>query len=204
MKYLKSDKMISYLFAVSSVLLAVACFTITSSFAFRDNTAPVKKWNVYFEDVQNASTNGEVSINNDRLNLNVSLSEHDDLFKFVVSLTNKGSFDARLLNINITDLGSIYVGTSTKTGKIYYLSDYVEIITKYYKDNTLNNVFEGHDLSFGDSLNKNSKNKLLISIKYKDYDLIDEDAMDVLYDILKNQDSLKFSLSVDVNYIEKK
>ena len=202
MKYLQGNKVISHLFAISSILLAVACFTITSSFAFPDGVSALKKWNVYIEETEEKDLNGDVFINNNYMNINVSLNQNNNIYKFVTKLKNDGSFDAKLSDIDITDISNVSIGTSKLSGITYYLSDYIDIYIKYKEDNSLNKVIEGNDLSLGDALIKNTSNSVIISIKLKDESNLTEDQISLLNS--KPNGNLNFSLSIGLNYIEKK
>ncbi|MCH5167213.1 MAG: hypothetical protein J1F35_04895 [Erysipelotrichales bacterium] len=202
MKYLKGNKLISHLFAISSILLAVACFTITSSFAFPDNVSALKKWSVYFEEVIEKDLNGDVFVKNNYLTVNASLNQTNNIYKFITNIKNDGAYDAKLSDINITDISNVSIGTSELSGITYYLSDYVDIYIKYKEDNKSNKVIEGNDLSLGDILDKNTSNSLIFSVKLKDESNLTEDQISVLN--AKPNGNLNFSLSIGVNYIEKK
>lgn len=197
MKYLKGNRIISHLFALSSVLLAVACLTITSSFAFPDKINALKEWNVYFNETVEENGTGIVTVKDDRINMNVSLDQKNNIFSVTTDITNDGEFDAVLKSIDITDINNVIIEDSSISSKIYYLSDFVDINIKYSSDNKFNNVFEGNDLKVGDSLNKNTKNRLLISVKLKDTNELTADQIKII------GQKISFSLSIGVNYFEK-
>ena len=182
MKYFKQNRAIGSLFALSSIFLAVACFTITNTFAYPEKYAAVlKKWDVK---VSNAS------------------ASRDDV---IVNVSNSGSFNALLNNIDVTSLNNAKVGTSVETGITYYLSDYVDVFLKYAKDNKNNLVYEGNSVNVGDLLGKHTKNEFVVSLKYRDESSLSEDALVVLRQnvgVSNGGRPLRFSMSVGFNYIE--
>lgn len=207
MKYLKGTRAIGTLFAISSILLAVACFTITNSFSMPDSYKVIKKWNVALIDASTSNDDGKVLVSNDKMDINVILNESGELFTVNAVISNTGSFNAILNNVDVTNLNNIKIGTSDETGITYYLSDYVDVYMKYSEDNKNNEILAGSNLGFGDKLNKYTQNKIVIGIQYKNTATLSQDALIVLNQNVKLVDghrTLKFTMSVSVNYVENK
>lgn len=205
MKYIKQNKIFGTLFAISSVLMATACFTITNTYSYPDSAPQVKKWSVALKDVKTNMENNKVNIVNDKMDLSVTLNKAGEVMTVNSSITNDGNFDAILNNVEMTDLSNIKIGTSEETNKTYYLSDYVVISLRYAKDNKTNLIDAGSNVLAGDKLAKFTKNEIVASIKYKELNGLSEDALVVLKQNMTDFDGnvpLKFSLSIGFNYIE--
>lgn len=192
MKFLKSNRMISYLFALSSILLAIAYITISKTFAYPDDLAYLKKWDVKLDNV--VETNAlNVRLLEERINMDIALEDRSDIKTTVFSIANAGEYDAVLSGIDMTDLKNITYGDK-------FLSDYVQVYIRYADDTKENSVLKDNDVATGDILSSQTKNKVLISVKYKD-DLTDDEIKE-LNNYLKTNE-LKFSLSISFNYVEK-
>ena len=205
MKYLKQTKAIGTLFAVASILLAVACFTITNTFAYPECYDNRKSWNIILTDLKAYKLETDVYSTGENMTVNVTLTEPGDVLTVYGNIENNGDFNAYLSNINMTDLRNFKVGTSEETGITYYLSDYVDTNIKYTRDNKSNLITEGYGLSVGDKLNKYTKNYIVLSIKYRDVSYLSQDALVVLNQNVKEfegQKALKFSMNVMLNYME--
>lgn len=205
MKYLNQTKAIGTLFAIASVLMAVACFTITNSFSIPDTLFSAKIWSVSLKDVSINNGASKVSVVNDKIDINVNLEKLGEIVTINSSIVNDGNFDALLNRIDITDINNIKIGTSEETGKTYYLSDYIELSTKYAKDNKTNHITVGSNVLVSDHLSKFTKNEVVTSIRFKNINELSEDAVVVLNQNVKNETGsyqLKFNLSICFNYIE--
>lgn len=205
MKYFKQNKIFGTLFALSSVLMAVACFTITNTYSYPDQVSQAKRWSVSIKDVKTNMDENVVNVINDKMDINVTLNKFGDIMTVNSVIANDGSFDAILRNMNLTDISNIKIGTSDETNKTYYLSDYVEIALRYSKDNKINLIQSGSSVREGDRLGKYTKNELVASIKYKESNQLSEDALVVLRQNKLETDGtlpLKFSYSIGFNYIE--
>lgn len=205
MKYFKQNKIFGTLFALSSVLMAVACFTITNTFSYPSEPVKAKKWDVSISDVKTNTEENKVSVVNDKMDIRVTLNDFGELMLVNSNIVNNGSFNALLNKVEITDLSNTKIGISEETGKNYYLSDYVEISLKYAKDNKTNKIETGSNVISGDLLGKYTKNEVVLSIKYKSLNELSEDALVVLKQNSQNVDGkypLEFNMSVLFNYIE--
>lgn len=205
MKYFKQNKIFGTLFAISSVLMAVACFTITNTYSYPDQVSQAKKWSVSIKDVKTNMNENVVNVVNDKMDINVTLNKSGDVMTVNSVIANDGSFDAVLSNLYLTDISNIKIGTSDETNKTYYLSDYVNIALRYSQDNKTNLVQSGSSVKAGDKLGKYTKNEFVVSIKYKETNELSEDALVVLRQNKLETDGtmpLKFSFSIGFNYIE--
>lgn len=205
MKYFKQNRIFGTLFALSSVLMAVACFTITNTFSYPSEPSKAKKWDVSISDVKTNTEENKVSVVNDKMDIRVTLNDFGELMLVNSNIVNNGSFNALLNKVEITDLSNTKIGISEETGKNYYLSDYVEISLKYAKDNKTNKIETGSNVISGDLLGKYTKNEVVLSIKYKSLNELSEDALVVLKQNSQNVDGkypLEFNMSVLFNYIE--
>lgn len=205
MKYFKQNRIFGTLFALSSVLMAVACFTITNTFSYPSEPSKAKKWDVSISDVKTNTEENKVSVVNDKMDIRVTLNDFGELMLVNSNIVNNGSFNALLNKVEITDLSNTKIGISEETGKNYYLSDYTEISLKYAKDNKTNKIETGSNVISGDLLGKYTKNEVVLSIKYKSLNELSEDALVVLKQNSQNVDGkypLEFNMSVLFNYIE--
>ena len=205
MKLKVSNRMISYLFAFSSILLALACFTITKSFSMPESSEGLKKWNVYLDGTDTRGSNGNVIVSHDSFNVSLALSNHNETYQVNTKIKNDGGFNARLESIDITNLSNIKIGTSLKTGVNYYLSDYVSLSFKYAKDNKSNNVYVDSDVLKDDLLKMGTSNDVVLLIKYKDLKEINADALEVFNDNVKVVSGgrvIRFNVNVSMHYVE--
>ena len=206
MKYFKQNRAIGSLFALSSIFLAVVCFTITNTFAYPEKYAAVlKKWDVKVSNASASRDDVKVNVFNEKIDFNVILEKSGDIFYVNGEVSNSGSFNALLNNIDVTSLNNAKVGTSVETGITYYLSDYVDVFLKYAKDNKNNLVYEGNSVNVGDLLGKHTKNEFVVSLNYRDESSLSEGALVVLRQnvgVSNGGRPLRFSMSVGFNYIE--
>lgn len=205
MKYFKQTKAIGTLFAIASVLLAVACFTITNTFAYPDRYDNKKSWDITLTDLKANKLDSEVYSKGESMTVNVTLTEPGDVLTVYGNIENNGDFNAYLNNISMTDLSNFKIGTSDETGITYYLSDYVDANIKYTRDNKTNLITEGYGLRVGDKLNKYTKNYIVLSVKYRDISNLSQDALVVLkQNVLgsNGEGALKFSMNVILKFME--
>lgn len=205
MKFMKQNRIFGTLFAISSVLMAVACFTITNTYSYPDEHIQAKKWSVSIKDVKTNKDDMIVNVVNDKIDLGITLNKFGEIATTNFVIANEGSFDAYLNKIDITDISNIKVGTSNETNKTYYLSDYVDIAYRYASDNKANSIQSGSSILSGDLLGKYTKNEVVASIKYKEEKELSEDALVVLRQNINLENGnrpLKFSISICFNYIE--
>lgn len=205
MKYFKQTKAIGTLFAIASVLLAVACFTITNTFAYPDRYDNKKSWDITLTDLKANKLDSEVYSKGESMTVNVTLTEPGDVLTVYGNIENNGDFNAYLNNISMTDLSNFKIGTSDETGITYYLSDYVDANIKYTRDNKTNLITEGYGLRVGDKLNKYTKNYIVLSVKYRDISNLSQDALVVLkQNVLgsNGERALKFSMNVILKFME--
>lgn len=205
MKYLKNNRIFGTLFALSSVLMAVACFTITNTFSYPEQVSQAKRWSVSIKDVKTNNEGNKVNVVNDKMDLSITLGNFGEYMAVNSSVVNDGNFNALLSKVELTDISNIKVGTSEETGRTYYLSDYVDISLKYAKDNKTNGIESGANVASGDLLNKYTKNEVVVSVKYKEQSDLTEDEVVVLKQNIQGEAGkypLQFSLSVGYNYIE--
>lgn len=205
MKYFKQTKAIGTLFAIASILLAVACFTITNTFAYPDRYDNKKSWGITLTDLKANKLDSDVYSKGENMTVNVTLTDPGDILTVYGNVENNGDFDAYLNNISMTDLSNFKIGTSDETGITYYLSDYVDANIKYTRDNKTNLITEGYGLRVGDRLNKYTKNYIVFSVKYRDISDLSQDALVVLkQNVLENtgEQTLKFSMNVMFKFME--
>lgn len=205
MKYFKQTKAIGTLFAIASILLAVACFTITNTFAYPDRYDNKKSWNVALTDLKANKLDSDVYSKGESMTVNVTLTDPGDVLTVYGNIENNGDFNAYLNNISMTDLSNFKIGTSDETGITYYLSDYVDANIKYTRDNKTNLITEGYGLRVGDKLNRYTKNYIVLSVKYRDISDLSQDALVVLkQNVLgsNGEQTLKFSMNVILKFME--
>lgn len=205
MKYFKQTKAIGTLFAIASILLAVACFTITNTFAYPDRYDNKKSWNVALTDLKANKLDCDVYSKGESMTVNVTLTDPGDVLTVYGNIENNGDFNAYLNNISMTDLSNFKIGTSDETGITYYLSDYVDANIKYTRDNKTNLITEGYGLRVGDKLNRYTKNYIVLSVKYRDISDLSQDALVVLkQNVLgsNGEQTLKFSMNVILKFME--
>ena len=119
MKYFKQNRAIGSLFALSSIFLAVACFTITNTFAYPEKYAAVlKKWDVKVSNASASRDDVKVNVFNEKIDFNVILEKSGDIFYVNGEVSNSGSFNALLNNIDVTSLNNAKVGTSVNVGDL--------------------------------------------------------------------------------------
>lgn len=197
-----NNKLISSLFAVSAVLLAVAFVTITNTFAYPSSKVNTALWDVYFTEPSINGGDSRVIVSNDKIDFNVSLKESGDEFSFITSINNDGTFDAKLSSLKLTDLSSQVVGTSKDTGKTYYICDYISFAVKYSENNDINAVNVDSNLTVGDKLKKNTKNNIIVTVKYKDLDRLTSDQIKVLNEnVIREDNYLVFNLDLNISAV---
>lgn len=207
MNELKGKKSIIILFALSITLMSLAFVTVTSTFAIPENTK-VSSWNIMFSNPKLTSidNNSNINVNNDNIDFHILLKEFGDSFSFTTEIINSGSYNAYLSNINKTNLSEIIVGESDDTGNTYYVSDYISYTVKYLNNNKNNNILIGSSLKRGDKLMKNTKNSIIVTIRYKELDELTKDQIEVLNNSLVKTnidgvDYLSFELDLNLNII---
>lgn len=197
----KSNRVFSYLFAFSSVLLAVAFFTISNSFSLPGEIHEYRDWNVHFSEPVTQGADGSAIVSNDKIDIKVSLKNSGETFQVFTDLCNDGDINASVTSIKMSDLASMKVGTSDITGKTYYYSDYVSFNVSYLGNNKNNNIIVDTPIKVGDVINRKTKNGVLITVKYKDYERLTEDQMEVLKNNVKMIDNayiINLNLNVEL------
>ncbi len=196
----RSNRVFSYLFAFSSLLLAVAFFTISNSFSLPGEMSAFRDWNVHFSEPITQGAEGQAIVNNDQIDIKVTLKNSGDVFQVFTDLNNEGDINAQVSNVKMSDLASMKVGTSDVTGKTYYYSDYVSFNVSYLGNNKINNIIVDTPIKVGDVINRKTKNGVLITIKYKDYERLTDDQMEVLRNNIKEIDgSYVINLNLNVS-----
>lgn len=182
MKFSNINKWIGRFCAVAAILVAVGVFTISNTFGVLSGKSVARKWDVYFTEPFIEGESGRVIISNDRIDMGIALKESGDTYSFETSINNGGQFDAKLDLFEVTNLEKIKFGTSTTTGKTYYLSDYVKFDVYYEEDNLLNGIRSGAPMKRGDRLVSGSNNKVRVTATYISYDNLTDDQIRVLKD----------------------
>lgn len=206
MKSKISNRVFSYLFAFSSLLLAVAFFTISNSFSLPNAKAMYNDWNVYFSKPITQGAEGKVIVSNDKIDINVSLKKSGETYQIFTDLINDGNVNARVTGVDMTDLSNMKVGTSETSGQTYYYSDYVSFTAKYLGNNQINNIIVDTPIKIGDVINRDTKNGVLITVKYKDFDRLTDDQIEVLKNNIKMIDNyyvINLNLNVSLMLADK-
>lgn len=201
-----SNKIFSSLFAFSSILLAVAFFTISNSFSLPSAKAAYSDWNVHFSEPVTQGAEGKAIATNDKIDINVSLKNSGEMYQVFTDLNNEGDINAKITGISMTELANMKVGTSEKTGKTYYYNDYVSFTVKYLNNNQTNNIIVDTPIKVGDVINRKTKNGILITVKYKDFDRLTEDQLEVLKSNIKMIDNcyvINLNLNVSLKIADK-
>lgn len=201
-----SNRIFSYLFAFSSVLLAVAFFTISNSFSLPNTLSVYNDWDVHFSEPVVKGTECKAFAVNDKIDINVSLKNSNEEYQVFTDLSNEGNINARITDISMTDLSSIEVGTSKTTGQTYYYSDYVSFTANYLNDNQTNNIIDNTPIKVGDIINRKTKNEILITVKYKDFESLTEDQLEVLksnINMVDNNYVINLNLNVSLKIADK-
>lgn len=202
----RSNIIFSSLFAFSSILLALAFFTISNSFSLPNAQAVYNDWNVHFSDPIIQGVEGKALVKNDRIDIGVSLKNSGEAMQIFTDLSNDGDVNARVTGFNMTDLSSMKVGTSETTGKTYYYSDYVSFTVKYIHNNKINNIIVDTPIKIGDVINRKTKNDVLITIKYKDFERLTDDQIEVLksnIEMIDNYYVINLNLNVSLQTASK-
>lgn len=195
MKLKNSNLIISRLCAIASILLVIAVITINNSFSINYNRDSIKKWDVYFVEPYIVGTSSNrVIVNNDILNIDVNLASPGEEFQVFTSLNNDGDFDAYLALLDKTDLSKIFVSPSNE----YKISDFVDYDIIYQDADTNNVILENQSLKKGDILNKQTRQRVIVTIKYKDIESLSEDKIKFLND--RGTTELKLNLSIKAVY----
>lgn len=201
-----SNRVFSSLFAFSSILLAVAFFTISNSFSLPGAKTVYNDWDVHFTEPITQGAEGKTVVTNDKIDINVSLKNRGDTYQIFTDLENAGDINARITGINMTDLSNMKVGTSDITGKTYYYSDYVSFTVSYLNNNQINNIIVDTPIKIGDTINRKTKNGILITVKYKDFNRLTEDQIEVLKSNIKMIDNfyvINLNLNVQLKVADK-
>ena len=173
-------KVITGLFVTSILLVGFAFLAITSTFAY-PTVNEVLRWDVKYSDVVIGNNkDGKVNVGTDTIDFSAKLDKFGETFSFVTSIKNDGNFDAILSEVKKTDLSKIEIGQSKKTGKIYYVSDYVSYLVTYSGNNNENGVIKDKQLKSGDLLYSGTENKVIVTLKYRNKNQLSEDALEVL------------------------
>ena len=196
----KEVRIITILFSLSLVLIASAFLTIKGTFAKVEvNDSLV--WDVSYKDVQiGDNKDGKVNVGLNNIDFSTRLDKFGEKFEFITTIENKGNFDAVLGGVDKTDLSKIEVGISGKTGKTYYISDYVSFDVKYYANTDKNNIKKNNKVKTGDKLYKRTSNKVIVTLKLKDKKVLDNDMIEVF-----NNYGSEFDLDLSINtvYLQK-
>lgn len=198
----KDIKVITGLFCVTLLLIGMAFFTITTTFAYNNSTInEALTWNVYYSDaVIGNNKDGKVTVSRDNLDFSVKLDKYGEEFSFTTSVINDGDIDAVLKRIEKTNLDKLFVGTSKTTGETYYVSDYISFNVEYVSNNDKNGIRKDTKVKVGDKLYNSTNNKIIVTVKYRDKNKLSDDQLSVLknYGYIFNLD-----LSVSTLYQQK-
>lgn len=198
----KDIKVITGLFCVTLLLIGMAFFTITTTFAYNNSTVnEALTWNVYYGNaVIGNNKDGKVTVSRDNLDFSIKLDEFGEEFSFTTSAINDGDIDAVLKRVEKTNLDKLFVGTSKTTGETYYVSDYVSFNVDYVANNEKNGIRKDTKVKVGDKLYNGTNNKIIVTVKYRDKNKLSDDQLSVL----KNYGyTFNLDLSVSTLYQQK-
>lgn len=186
----KKDHKLTIIFALSCLLMTSAIMLISISFGSPYNN-PIKDWNIYIEDVV---TDLDYTFNDSLIEYKVTLDKPGSINEIKYTIHNKGSYDAVLDEIIKTDLSKIEVGTIND--HTYYLSDYIVTTIEYYLSNKTNNIKENDCLKNGDLLKRKTFNDIIIKLRYKNEDELNDEMILLLQD----NPTLSFYMNVSLKY----
>lgn len=203
MKNKSEKKVFSILLSVTGLLIALAFGTI--SYTMSNVSEPVKTislWDINYSEptVKGEDNNYKVIVNNDRIDFNVTLKKPGDKVSFITSINNDGSYNAFLSSLETSKMNKSKIGTSEKTGKTYYLSDYVSYTVKYLDNNSTNKVRVDKDVKVGDLLKKGTSNNIIVTVKYIEENRLTEDELEVLHKNIGEEPVLDLALYLSTVY----
>lgn len=202
----RSNKVFSSLFAFSSILLAVAFFTISNSFSLPSAKTAYNDWDVHFSEPITQGAEGKTIVANDKIDIRVSLKNSGEAYQVFTNISNDGDVNARITDISMTNLANMKVGTSDVTGRTYYYSDYVSFTANYLSNNQVNNIIVDTPIKVGDVINRKTNNEVLITVKYKDFDRLTDDQIEVLksnIEMVDNYYVINLNLNVQLKMADK-
>lgn len=195
MKYKNINKYIWACCITAFTLLLIAVITVNNTFSVDVANETSKKWDVYFSEPMKLKGEGNVIVSNDKLDVGVNLSSGEE-YRILTSINNDGDFDAKLNNFKVTNLPKIKVGSSAKTGNIYYMSDYIVVKSCYTSNNEVNKIREEAPMSNNDLLKFGTKNEVYVSVKMRD-DLTEDQK----YVLSEYYPSGKLNLNITINAV---
>ena len=147
------------IFAIAIFLMLTAFLTINNSILKTSlKSVVVEPWNIKLNNVKEIENNEyfDVELNDTRMNIYFNLDNAGAYYSFLVDVINNSSYKTKINNI---DIERVFIGSSDKTGKSYYLSDYIDV--------DIINANNEKKIVKGTILNAYSINKYKVSIHIK-------------------------------------
>ena len=158
--FIKNNRLtFTIIFAIAIFLMLTAFVTINNSILKTSlKEVNVEPWNIKLNNVKEIENNDsfEVELNGTRMNVYFNLDNAGAYYSYLVDVINNSSYKAKINNI---DIERVFIGSSDKSGKSYYLSDYIDV--------DIINANNEKKIVKGTILNAYSINKYKVSIHIK-------------------------------------
>ncbi len=176
MKHKNEKRTIAYMLCISILLLTMGLYTAFASVSFASPARTSVDYEVYFSEVgTNNKTKSNVIVSNNRIDIDIAFEKLGEEFVATTSLNNDGSVDAKIVQLNKTNLEDIVVGRSMKTGNVYTLADYVSFRVFYTNTNEDNNVTAINNVVENDLLKSKTNNNITIKVALRNENQLTED-----------------------------
>lgn len=189
----KEKKVFIPLLIMACLFIIGAFFTISISMAMPNPNVPAWKIGLFNIKYDNSLIKNLVYYDNG-INSHVLLEDFNDEIIITADIQNTGEVDAKIKELNFTDLSSIKVGELED--KSFYLSDFLEYQVRYGADNQENNVKKDYIVMENDLIKANTFNIIEIILKYKDINFLNKEQIEFLNSLQSRALELDFMFSL--------